>query len=1027
MRLRKRPHEGNTLVLILVSFIGFVLAIAYLGINVAQILASRQEAQTAIDAAALQAAKDVSRIVVHGPLGTMALVDDAPDKSGWPVIGVNTILATIRLDALIADKLGNTSMQVLLKNDLSQTKAALALLLEKIKKSAEQGGGGAYDKQGNVVDIRQNAYDAYLENQQRLTNSKEPPKTFKILVGYLTDKATGVRQTPIPVPNPETLDSISFNSSNSYTVNNKKYYVSGFSYPVAGLTDTVRFSSIGKEIALVNNSDFVQSDSEVPAAVQAIVEQAIVQAAQPMVQDEAERKKLKIQYMENVATAQLGTNQSLQSRAPGVLELHFTGGIPADGPGGVPSFRSVARIMNSSQLTPATGDLKSPYSGWEHIDPNTGQVVGEGIWFNAKGGDVPGPGSVGPRAFKDISGRETDDPSVSLSFLVYDWLRSLNYRPNAQAVIDALKTDFSNLSASNGSRTIFAGNDTMFAPAYAAAGPDGLTTGMFTVFPGTNDSTLGGSGLMVNGQFVGGYDPRSLSKYNNDPAAYQRQQARMWGYVPADAVMPPTTAVVKLTPNYYGWYGYMVETVDGNNFWTNMQPYLDQYKATNTCAAVIYQAVTVILQDTFKGDKELQDLMGKLSPTQQSALNDSEKSQTYANLGESGLADQFQNGASGLSGVDPSLITRIELRKQALTSKVFREKPKVLAALINATSAIETTQAMHLNMKALTGVGVKCITLSNQFKIAGGDFYPTMYPFNAPTLTAYTAFYVSHAYQSINAGTSIDMLLAYVKGQLLSDNGTLPTGQAYTAPGTKDWCALPKNVGGKAVSQLYIYKHGSDPVIGNKVKESAPGSEPVWIAPVLAASSMPTGEFSFHFKISDDSLNADAGTQKISTVLDQTNKYASTPTPNGQVIYQGTRAYTVKANQNTPELTAQVQGRDLYANAYQQLSSGGSQTPAKYFGSGLVASWAVSCPVLPPTRTPTPPSIDILSEFLEYCYGGGASNDQAFTLMRFAGYPFMFTTKVNGDPSIDTPWGKWDTRRYGGIFMFPPSVPVYFT
>lgn len=116
----KSRQSGNTLILMLV-LIGFVvLAIALFTVNYTQLMLSNKEAKTAIDAAALQAALDLSRVVIthekdNTYFGNVALVDDLYtddkgnlDSTKRPVLGINTIMATIRLDALIANELKNT-------------------------------------------------------------------------------------------------------------------------------------------------------------------------------------------------------------------------------------------------------------------------------------------------------------------------------------------------------------------------------------------------------------------------------------------------------------------------------------------------------------------------------------------------------------------------------------------------------------------------------------------------------------------------------------------------------------------------------------------------------------------------------------------------------------------------------------------------------------------------------------------------------------------------------------------------------
>ncbi len=174
----KRRQKGNMLIL-LVTVIGFVVLIGVLVLNVNQLIGVHKQAQNAIDAAALQAAIDMGRVVVDGPQGRLALVDDPEGDIKWPVRGINTQLATLILDAIIAEKLGSKSMQYMVNHDLTETKAAIKLLREKIAASAA-GASGAVDRNNKPVNIKESAYQVYIANNVRISGSKEPPKDFQV-------------------------------------------------------------------------------------------------------------------------------------------------------------------------------------------------------------------------------------------------------------------------------------------------------------------------------------------------------------------------------------------------------------------------------------------------------------------------------------------------------------------------------------------------------------------------------------------------------------------------------------------------------------------------------------------------------------------------------------------------------------------------------------------------------------------------------------------------------------------------------
>ncbi|MBX9770835.1 MAG: hypothetical protein K2X29_05670, partial [Candidatus Obscuribacterales bacterium] len=960
-------------------------------LNFNQLIGSHKQAQNAIDAAALQAAIDMGRVVVDGPQGRLALVDDPAGDSKWPVIGVNTQLATLRLDAIVAEKLGNKTMHYMIKHDLEETKAAIKLLNEKIALSAA-GSSGATDRLGKPVNIRQSAYDVYIANNVRLSNSQEPPKEFQILVGRFHDIAQkGALE--IPVLSPESVDSVTYGTNNSKLgTDGRKYYLADVDYPLAGTSSNIRFGFVAGQPSLIDNAAFEKAvDTEIPVLAQVTASQPVARMAES-VNPEQQNEPKKVEYMKTVATAQVG-NRILISK-PGVLEVAFNGAVPADGPSGAPSFKSVKAIMNSSQLDPTSSSAQSPYNGWAQETP--------GEWFQIEGGSyTAGGGQPVSKPFKRIESRATDDPSVALSFLAYDWLRTLGYRPNTQAVIDALSAPFAQIGANAGNQQIFAGRvGDLMQPVYAQTAGSSVTSGELFIIPGEFTHNQ----IMVNGEWLNGSDPRNLKQYNNDPAAYQRQNARMWGYVPAEGVLPPSTAMVKIEP---AWYGPNVMTLDGNPFW-HLQAGIDHIQAVNSSAAIIYQAVASITDEALKADTQLNEMKGQLGSAQSNALNSKELAETYHSAGYDGIANSLSKQGNSL--VETALTDKIEMRKQEVVAKLYKDKPKVLAALINASHAAEVTTAMLRHMKALSGGGAKFIS-GTHYVLGGTDFYPPTLPFSGMMAYAggYTNVYVTHAYQAIRGGTDFSQELAHIKAQMLNDKGTLPTGQDFNAPGAKDWLALPKNEGGQAVSQLQFYKRTSEPVIGKKNGGST------WIVPALAQTAAPPAKLIYHFQIADDSLNSPAGNQKVVSQVDKIQKYASVQTGKGQVLYQTTSGLVSEPTKDNPTIMYHIYGRDLHANA-----DGG----AERFDE-LAAAWAISCPVIPAQRTPPPPLIDIFQFAQRWCGGGGGST--AFSVLEFAGYPFLFSTIVKDDPIITTPWGSWQSRRYGAVITTPPPPPQYIT
>lgn len=661
--VRLRNQAANTLAMVVVCIAIVAVLVAFFAINFSQVTGLHKEAQTAIDAAALQAAKDMSRVVVDGPVGRLALVDDSAGTNAYPIQSVNKVLGALRLDALIAHKLNNKTILFLVKNDLDQVKTAVGQLKQKITSSAS-GQGGAYDKNGQAINIRQNALDAYMQNSRRLGNTGEAPDNFEVAIGGITS-GSDLNKSGISVPVPESIDPLAFDSANSYfDKTGQRYYKSDVALPIPGLSATIKLGALAQEPGLIDNKNFKDTiaNDEVSVAVQVTGDEKVKKLASSASENNNTNSAKSAPSVRVMATAQCG-GRSLMPPS-GTLVVSYPAGFPTNPKGGSTpqlSFNSVQGIMNASQLDASAASPTSPYSHWNGAS--------KGNWFKTKNGPVPGNGSSVAEPFKGISGRKEDDPSVCLSFLVYDWLRSLSLRPNAQSVINALSFDYKAHYATGGSTpTQFTASSMLIQPAYAAP-----------------DTVQGVASALLNLSDTGESDPRNMLKWNDNPQAYQRQQARMWGYVPADAILPAQAALVQITP-------------DGSVLSMNGQPVSiiheiqNHITFTNRYGIQVYDNVTEIMSGIEK-EKSAND----------EALRELKNKRNSANAAE----------------VDKA----IEDRKIKIREEIFKENPRLAGAYMNAYQCLRTTHAMQNNLKVLTGGGVLKIN-DKHYRLMDTDFYP---------------------------------------------------------------------------------------------------------------------------------------------------------------------------------------------------------------------------------------------------------------------------------------------------------------
>lgn len=655
-----RRAWGNTLTLVIATLGILAVLIAFFLLNYGQLIGLHKEGQTAIDAAALQAAKDAGRIVVEGPLGRIALLDEAPGTvvSPYPVKGINSVLGTIRLDALIATKLGNKTILYLVQQDLNLANQAASQLATKITASA-LGQSGAYDKDGKPVNIKNNAYTAYKNNTHRMGNTSSQASSdadFSITLGTL--KAAS--PTNIPVPSPS--EGADINDSNSKVVSGKRVYLANVDIAIPGLTnEKIRLGAINNEPRLISNSEFQPvSGSGIASVLQVSAVETSEHIAQSAAERKAKKESSKPQQVRVMASAQVGGR--IYFPPSGGLLIAFNGGIPADpadkqGPDGL-SFKSPKGILNASQLNPAQGQSSSPYLNWNGAS--------QGTWYVAEGGPVPdssGAGSLKATPYRGLPGRGSDDPSVALSFLVYDWLRTLGLRPDWNSVTQALAMDF---KSGGDTVKISSLNNGWVPAAYAADSEPGASLGAIV--------TLGEASN----------DPRNLA--NLDKEDQYHQQSNMWGYVHGEGIIHAESPVVAIQSNGD------VTTVDGNPL-----SVIDDIKRditmTNMFATQTYNNALSVLEELATGK----------------AAKDPEMQR---------LEQQVNNG-----GASEDTIKAYRARKAKITAEVLRENPHLAAAMFNATYCTRVTVSMKKNLKTLTGGGAKKLS-PNHYVLMGSDFYP---------------------------------------------------------------------------------------------------------------------------------------------------------------------------------------------------------------------------------------------------------------------------------------------------------------
>jgi hypothetical protein len=527
----------------------------------------------------------------------------------------------------------------------------------------------------------------------------------------------------------------------------------------------------------------------------------------------------------------------------------------------------------------------------------------------------PIQGTSGDFVVTQFRGRQHDNGSVSLSFMVYDWLRAMGLRPRVDSVVASLKSNLKQMSV-NGAGVA---QVSWIPPVYAE-------TSQAHKFP----SAL----FKVREDGLG--DPRDLSNWANDKEAYRWQLINSYGYVPATTTIPPSAqlAVIEDNGDMKTTDGHSVkELFDLHDALQRTQDLsLQTFGAAKTVADDMQNQITAIDQQITQTDLSVQ--------AKEQQIKDIEAQlQKAANGGSSMDAQQAQQQIADLKAEIANMLRKIEdmkLQLQALNKQLDRAK----LVMTNADYCAQVGVNMYLNRKTLTGGGVNRLN-ENHFIVMGTDFWP-------PT----------------KAATPDE-----VKG-----TGPISTGQDPTCP-IRDW-ANPRKPDGTV--NMAFYKRTAAPVIGSR-PDGGGGMQPVlaknlygfneklmYLFNVLGdASKQGAKETDGQVRLV---LTNDTPFWNLSTLEGQYAYQATnglvTPTTDGGKVEWMIQARDNNANAmgsyfNDQDVPGYVmrdqQNHDTSKWCHMPQFGGGDQFVAGDCPS-LVSEWQLRCPIyIPPPPPPTPP------------------------------------------------------------------------
>lgn len=418
------------LVLITAFVLGICLVILLFVLAYSRLIGSSSEQKTAIEAAALAAARDMSTIVIDTPeFGYVGLSDSAPNGIGTAagdnyytsVVSINTLIGTARLDYVIADQMGQNNIDVpewkeLAKQDLDNAKKVSADLIAALNDAIKSSGSGQ-DKNGSAVTPYKSAEDAYMQNQIRMTGSSNyVTGSMKLSLGAVPGVVTNVH-----VPNPIGVDP-NINSSNSVD----KYYKAYVSVPYNG--EDFYFAGIGSAVKLVDPKNWQATIASIPPSFYfpTILRAEAVQT----VKDNTGSNDLRS------AACAMPASVYDPKPAPGLLTISFPDGMPTKDKGDFPAaYSNDPKVANDAPyLSPMHFYGKELMKGNDDSD-----------FYNSSAGDYP-TDTASSIEYDGGWPLTSMDPQkkagTCIKLAVYDWIRRAGTKADVLSIIGMHTTPF---------------------------------------------------------------------------------------------------------------------------------------------------------------------------------------------------------------------------------------------------------------------------------------------------------------------------------------------------------------------------------------------------------------------------------------------------------------------------------------------------------------------------------------------------------------------------------------------------------
>ena len=397
MQRNLRRPTGNTLVIIIITLCFVIIPLLMMLSQSSFKLVDSQRIQNTMDAACLLAANDASRIIINDQnFGYVSLSNYPPigkatcaqDGEPLPVIGINSLVGTIRQNSIVAQEIGNTKMMSLVATDGDCLDKTISDLNDTLKDSVSSRSKDQYfDIHGLPVEPAKDV-TAFL-NSALPSNIKL--ESIQISTGWLSKGG----KTNIAIPQPVRFAQT---KPNEVQGGNYKAFID---LPVSGRRFT--FAGLDSSASIVAPSLFRDADNKHICSI------------------------IKVECVFAVKNFGGVTTSKFSCRSCGEP---FS--MPEVGPAGIMTLRFYGA---------PTAGLRSWSDFLRENNFRDAQVCG----FDAIGGDYPLDRNSRLQQYRISAENNT---SAVFAEHLYCWLRNGHLRPRVDSIVSMINDPF--LSTSNG-------------------------------------------------------------------------------------------------------------------------------------------------------------------------------------------------------------------------------------------------------------------------------------------------------------------------------------------------------------------------------------------------------------------------------------------------------------------------------------------------------------------------------------------------------------------------------------------------